>query len=68
MTGKDGESISSRKIKIALRNIIDNEDKRHPYSDEALAKILNSQGFNIARRTVAKYRDQMGLPTGRLRR
>ncbi len=64
----DGEDVSSRKIKIALRDIIDNEDKSKPYSDEALTKLLNAQGFNIARRTVAKYRGQLGLPTGRLRK
>ena len=68
MPAGDGEGVSSRKIKLALRDIIDNEDKHHPYSDEALTKLLNEQGFGIARRTVAKYRGQLGLPTGRLRK
>ncbi len=68
MSTEDGNSVSSRKIKLALRDIIDNEDKRNPYSDEMLAKLLNEQGFAIARRTVAKYRGQLGLPTGRLRK
>lgn len=68
MPAGDGEGVSSRKIKLALREIIDNEDKRHPYSDEALTKLLNDKGFGIARRTVAKYRGQLGLPTGRLRK
>ncbi|MBP3228358.1 MAG: RNA polymerase factor sigma-54 [Bacteroidaceae bacterium] len=68
MSTGDGESVSSRKIKLALRQLIDGEDKRNPYSDETLTQLLNEQGFNIARRTVAKYRGQMGLPTGRLRK
>ena len=68
MPAGDGEGVSSRKIKLALREIIDHEDKHHPYSDEALTKLLNDQGYGIARRTVAKYRSQLGLPTGRLRK
>lgn len=68
MSTGDGESVSSRTVKLALRDIIDHEDKRNPYSDEMLTQLLNERGFTIARRTVAKYRGQLGLPTGRLRK
>ncbi len=65
---KDGENISTRRIKERLKEIIDNEDKSHPISDEGLSKILKKEGFPIARRTVAKYREQLGIPVARLRR
>ncbi len=68
MADEDGEGISTRKIKLALREIIESEDKQHPYSDDAIAKHLQKRGFPIARRTVAKYRDQLGIPTRRLRK
>lgn len=64
----DGEEQAARKVKIALRRLIDDEDKQHPLSDEALAAALKEQGINVARRTVAKYREQLGLPVARLRR
>lgn len=67
-TTDEGEELSTRKMKIALKEIIDAEDKRKPMSDEALTKLMNERGFPIARRTVAKYREQMGLPVARLRR
>ena len=65
---ESGEELSTREIKVALRDIIEGEDKRKPYSDEALAELLEQQGYPIARRTVAKYREQMGLPIARLRK
>jgi RNA polymerase sigma-54 factor len=55
-------------VKNFLQNIIDDEDKKRPYSDEKLAELLTKKGFDIARRTVAKYRDQLGLPTAQLRK
>ena len=64
----DGEELSTRKIKAALRDIIDNEDKHKPLSDDALMKLLGEKGFPIARRTVSKYREQMGIPVARLRK
>ncbi len=67
-TASDGEELSARKVKAALRGLIEGEDKRRPYSDDALAAKLKEQGFAVARRTVAKYRDGMGFPTARLRR
>ena len=67
-TTEDGTEMSTRKIKIALREIIEHEDRRHPLSDEALTAMLKEQGYPIARRTVAKYREKMGIPTSRLRK
>ena len=65
---QNGEELSTRKIKATLRNIIENEDKQKPLSDDALRDALAQQGFPIARRTVAKYREQLGLPVARLRK
>lgn len=67
-TSSDGDELSARKVKAALRELIDGEDKKHPLADEALAAKLKAQGYNVARRTVAKYRDMLGLPTARLRK
>lgn len=63
-----GEELSTRKIKLALKDLIAKEDKDKPLSDEVLAHRMKEQGYPIARRTVAKYREQMGLPVARLRR
>jgi RNA polymerase sigma-54 factor len=63
-----GEELSTREIKAALREIIENEDKSKPLSDDALSELLKEQGYPIARRTVAKYREQLGLPVARLRK
>ena len=65
---ESGEELSTREIKAALRELIESEDKRKPLSDEALADQLKSKGYPIARRTVAKYREQLGLPVARLRK
>ncbi len=67
-TTSDGDELSARKVKAALKDLIAAEDKKHPLSDDALAAKLKEQGFNVARRTVAKYRDLLGLPTARLRK
>ena len=64
----DGEEISSRKIKASINNLIDNEDKKKPLTDDALAKELEKLGYKIARRTVSKYREQLNIPVGRLRK
>ncbi|MCF7797958.1 MAG: RNA polymerase factor sigma-54 [Lentisphaeria bacterium] len=64
----DGENISTRRIKERLRKIIEDEDKKRPISDELLSKMLQKEGFPVARRTVAKYREQMKIPVARLRR
>ena len=65
---KDGEIISSKKVKNLLKKLISEEDKREPYSDEKLEKILNKKGYNIARRTISKYREQLNIAVSRLRR
>lgn len=67
-TGSDGEETSLRKLRLALKEIIDGEDKRHPLSDDALAELMKKQGFPVARRTIAKYRQQLDIPVARLRR
>jgi RNA polymerase sigma-54 factor len=67
-TKENGEELSTRKIKLALKEVVDNEDKKHPLSDEAIVKIMKQRGFPIARRTVAKYRDQLGIPSSKMRR
>ena len=64
---KDGEEISTREIKQKVRELIDNEDKSHPITDDELVDILHQNGYAIARRTVAKYREQLGIPVARLR-
>lgn len=63
-----GEELSTREIKSILREIIEAEDKRHPLSDDALSDELKQRGYPVARRTVAKYRDQLGIPIARLRK
>jgi RNA polymerase sigma-54 factor len=63
-----GEDVSSREVKQSLKDMIDNEDKSKPLSDDKLEKLLNAKGYNIARRTVAKYREQMNIPVARLRK
>ncbi len=55
-------------IVAALKSIIETEDKLHPLSDEQITQRLTGQGFDIARRTVAKYREKLGFPVGRLRK
>lgn len=64
---QDGGAISTREIKDEVRNIIDNEDKSHPITDDELVEILHAKGYTIARRTVSKYREQLEIPVARLR-
>ncbi len=68
MQTDSGEEVSSYEIKNILSECIDREDKRKPLTDEALMEILNNMGYHIARRTVAKYREMLGIPVARLRR
>ena len=63
-----GEEVSSREVKQIIKDIIESEDKNKPFSDDKLEKILNEKGYNIARRTVAKYREQLNIPVARLRK
>ncbi|MFQ7387148.1 MAG: RNA polymerase factor sigma-54 [Alistipes sp.] len=68
MQTDSGEEVSSYEIKNILQECIDDEDKRHPLTDETLMDILNGKGYRIARRTVAKYREMLGIPVARLRK
>ncbi len=63
-----GEDVSSREVKNELKGIIEEEDKKKPLSDDKLEKLLKAKGYNIARRTVAKYREQLNIPVARLRK
>ena len=68
MTNADGEEVSTREIKKILEDTLSEEDKRKPLTDDALAKILKEKGYPIARRTVAKYREQLDIPVARMRK
>ncbi len=68
LTTDSGEEVSNKHIKERLKELIESEDKSAPYSDDRLAEILNEEGIHIARRTVAKYREQLKLPIARLRK
>lgn len=67
-TTTDGNTMSTRKIKTVLKDTINGEDSSSPYSDDALVAVMKQKGYPIARRTIAKYREQMGIPIARLRR
>jgi RNA polymerase sigma-54 factor len=68
MTNDEGEEISTREIKSILKKCIDEEDKSNPLTDDSLMKELKGKGFDVARRTVAKYREQLNIPVARLRK
>lgn len=68
MTNSQGEEVSTREIKHILQEIINNEDKTQPLNDDRLVEILSAHGYVIARRTIAKYREQLGIPVARLRK
>jgi len=65
---EDGSEISTKEIKSKLKEIIETEEKKNPFTDEQLAELLGKEDYHIARRTVAKYRDQINIPTAKLRR
>jgi RNA polymerase sigma-54 factor len=67
-TTEDGEELSTRAIRNALKEIVDNEDKKNPITDDELAALLKKRGYPVARRTVAKYRQQLNIPVARLRK
>ncbi len=67
-TTEEGEELSIREIKQLLRDSVDHENKENPYNDDELADILREKGYPLARRTIAKYRQQLNIPTARLRR
>jgi RNA polymerase sigma-54 factor len=63
-----GEEVSTREVKKILKDCIEGEEKKKPLTDDALMKILKDKGYNIARRTIAKYREQLDIPVARLRK
>lgn len=68
ITNEEGEEVSTREIKKILKDAVENEDKASPMTDEQLMFVLKEKGYPIARRTVAKYREQLGIPVGRMRK
>ncbi len=68
LTKEDGEEVSTREVKTILKDLVDAEDKKKPLTDEQLMNALKEKGYPIARRTVAKYREQLGIPVARLRK
>ena len=68
MQNQEGEEVSTIEIKSTLKEIVEQEDKRKPYSDEKLKSLLEEKGYKVARRTVAKYREQLSIPVARLRK
>lgn len=68
LTTDTGEEVSTREVKKILQDAVDNEDKQKPLTDERLANVLRDKGYQIARRTVAKYREQLNIPVARLRK
>lgn len=68
LSTESGEEVSTREVKKILTDLIENENKRKPLSDEHLTQLLQEKGYNIARRTVAKYREQLNIPVARLRK
>ncbi len=68
LTTTSGEEVSTREVKKILQDLIDAEEKKKPLTDERLAQLLKEKGYNIARRTIAKYREQLNIPVARLRK
>ena len=68
ITNNEGEEVSTREIKKILKDAVESEDKSNPMTDEQLMLVLKEKGYPIARRTVAKYREQLGIPVGRMRK
>ena len=68
LTTDSGEEVSTREVKKLLDEMINAEDKKNPLSDQELTDMMKEKGYNIARRTVAKYREQLDIPVARLRK
>jgi RNA polymerase sigma-54 factor len=68
MSTDSGEEVSTREVKKILSEMVEAEDKHKPLSDDVLTDMLQEKGYNIARRTVAKYREQLNIPGARLRK
>ncbi|MGM9741721.1 MAG: RNA polymerase factor sigma-54 [Candidatus Cryptobacteroides sp.] len=68
LENQQGEEVSTRELKKVLQECVDKEDKHRPLTDDQLVNIMNEKGYKVARRTIAKYRDQLGIPKARLRK
>ena len=68
LENQEGEEVSTRELKKALQECVDNENKRKPLTDDELVESMTARGYKVARRTIAKYRDQLGIPKARLRK
>ena len=68
MTTSSGEEVSTGELKNALKEIVDGEDKKKPFTDDELVELMTKRGYQIARRTIAKYRQLLDIPVARLRR
>ena len=68
LENQEGDEVSTRELKKALRECVEAEDKRRPLTDDQLVVEMNKRGYKVARRTIAKYRDQLGIPKARLRK
>ncbi len=68
LENQEGEEVSTRELKKALQDCVDNEDKHKPLTDDELVEKMTEKGYKVARRTIAKYRDQLGIPKARLRK
>ena len=68
LTNAEGEEVSTKEIKLIMTELVSNEDKSNPLNDDALVQALADKGYSIARRTVAKYREQLDIPVARLRK
>ena len=68
LENQEGEEVSTRELKKALKDCVDSEDKRKPLTDDQLVAEMGKKGYKVARRTIAKYRDQLDIPKARLRK
>ncbi len=68
LENQDGEEVSTRELKKTLQELVDGENKRKPFTDDQLVAEMTSRGYKVARRTIAKYRDQLNIPKARLRK
>ncbi|HEX4850833.1 MAG TPA: RNA polymerase sigma-54 factor, partial [Puia sp.] len=67
LANKEGNIISNKVIQTIVEEVVNKEDKKNPYTDQQLADILSGRGYNVARRTIAKYRDQLNIPVAQMR-
>jgi RNA polymerase sigma-54 factor len=67
LVNKEGENISNKVIRTVIEDVVKKEDKKKPFTDQQLVRLLADKGYNVARRTIAKYRDQLNIPVAHMR-